>query len=126
CIHSEFMNDSRSSTATSTDGAFRIRTLTNKIENSIRRGNRVREECERIEITEDPPSPLGASSARRGMRGLPRAKSEGHEGGVRAGAGRNDHELPARFRFVRHGSGANWKRGRHARQFPASRLVESV
>ena len=120
----------------------------------------MREECERIEITEDPPSPSGeglkirmtragpttlsaplrwlrniglsgaapssASSARRGMRGLPRAKSEGHEGGVRAGAGRNDHELPARFRFVRHGSGANWKRGRHARQLAASRLVESV
>jgi len=36
------------------------------------------------------------------MRGLLRAKREGDQGGVRAGAGRNDHELPARFRSVCH------------------------
>ena len=65
-----------------------------------------------------------SSNVRRA--GLLRVKGETHQGGVGAGAGRHDHELPARFRFVCHWSRANWKRGRHARHLSASRLVESI
>ena len=60
------------------------------------------------------------------VRRLLGAKCETYQGGIRAGAGRNDHELPARFRSVRHRSRANWKRGRHARDLPAGQLVERI